>query len=52
MNFITLYNKSVDALKNKATFKKALKEYRNIRNIDMEEISNWKLKFLKIKAID
>ncbi|HCA5936256.1 TPA: hypothetical protein MXT12_001245 [Clostridioides difficile] len=51
-DFITLYNKSVDALKNKATFKKVLKEYRNIRNIDMEEISNWKLKFLKIKAID
>ncbi len=51
-DFIKLYNKSVDDLNNKATFKKALKEYKNIRNIDMEEINNWKLKFLKIKAID
>lgn len=51
-DFIIFYNKSVDVLKNKVIFKKVLKEYRNIRNIDMEEISNWKLKFLKIKVID
>lgn len=51
-DFIKLYNKSVDALNNEATFKKALKQYKNIRNIDMEEIRNWKLKFLKIKEID
>ncbi|NMS89793.1 hypothetical protein HGQ85_07610 [Clostridioides difficile] len=51
-DFIKLYNKSVDALNNKSTFKKALKEYKNIRNIDMEEIRNWKLKFLKIKETD
>lgn len=51
-DFIKLYNKSVDALNNESTFKNTLKEYKNIRNIDMEEIRNWKLKFLKIKEID
>lgn len=51
-DFIKLYNKSVDDLKNETIFKKALKEYKNIRNIDMEEIRSWKLKFLKIEEIE
>lgn len=50
-DFIKLYNMAVKELQNKNTFKKALENYKDIKitNSDMEDMVNWKVKFLQIE---
>jgi ABC-type amino acid transport substrate-binding protein len=50
-SFITLYNKAVKELQDEKTFKKELKNYKNIDVTikEMEDMKSWKIKFLQIK---
>lgn len=49
--FVKLYNKSIEELKNKNTFKTELKNYTDakISDKDLEDLKKWKLKFLQIQ---
>lgn len=51
IEFINLYNESVLELENEKTLKKELEVYtdKKLSNKEMEEIKEWKLKFLQIK---
>jgi hypothetical protein len=50
-DFKRLYNEAVYDLEDREVFKKAIENYKNvdISNKEMEEIVNWKVKFLPIK---
>jgi len=49
--FIRFYNEAVKDLENEKVFKKAIENYKgiDISNKEMEEIVNWKVKFLQIE---